>query len=965
MTNPLFNCIRNAQEAELITLEQRQKYEHRLKELIRLVTTTREAKEKLMLELAGEALEKERRALKNEEVRKEAVSAISKYRNKYGQQDMAEGLVRYIGRFEGQQKEVKAMLVANLGEVFHEFRKGALTGDLKRMGGKLSDEGVMTTMANVRREMSGEKTNDAMAAKMAASITSTVDLARQMFNDAGGNIPKMKNYDLEHQHNAAKVLKKGQQPWVDFIYPLVKDKMVGFDGKPMSEPDLKAVLGDIWKTISTDGMIDVDPSMVPTGKGALYKQHSERRVLQFNNADAWMTYAKEFGNIDLYSVLMSHVDMMSKDITAMKFLGTNPPAMMNYLNQLIEKHVKSSGMFDKLREGQFAKLSELSKQRNEVIAKILQKENPTNWETEGAEALARMGTHIDGLHAKMQSIVGEIGLLRQTGDLRRNQADMDKMAMLTQELDAVQREINSAKNDPTYDAKNPLPLGAIMELNQIGNEYQRLLDEVRLDAIELDYKVKTATEAKLKLAMDMWGTYIGSSHRVYDPRIANIFNNVRNANVFSKLGSALVSAMADFATNKATRQFLDMPNSSFVKMVGELGGEVGKLKRDEAVRMHILLEDQVRTLRETAGNTAAYDSTLITSHLADTSLRASFLPQFTEVEKRAWAKSFYADMGDQASKSYMQLSEAKRRMLQRNDISPAEWEQMRQSPSKPHPDSAPFLLPSDVQRTAGEKAAIKYGGMMYNERQYAIIEPTLEVRTRLTLGTKRGTIEGELVGSAVQFKSFGVTMLLQHGRRMMEEFAREGMAGFAGGNLMRYAANLFIFGTLLGAVIIQLKDMIVGRDPRPMDNVNFWAQAALQGGGFGIWGDFLQSSGNRAGQGMLATALGPTFGQIENVSNLTVGNFKDAWNGKNTHVGSDLTKIIQSNTPFASLWYTRKLMEATFFDELEKRLNPHAYEAFRRRIDKRAKDYNNQKFWWAPGENAPSRAPDLGAVVGR
>ena len=963
MSNPLFNCIRNAQEGDLITLEQRQKYEQRLKELIRLVPTTKEAKEKLMLEVAGEALEKERRALINENVRKNAVATLTKFRNKYGQQDMAEGMVRFVEAMEGKYKAELASIVSNLDQVFAEFRKGALTGDLKRMGGRLSDEGVMTTMANVRRELSGQKTKDEMAAKLAGALRESIDRTRQIFNDLGGNIPKMENYDLPHQHDAAKVLKAGRDPWVKFTFDLLdRDRMLDLNGKPLNDADLKAMLNDVWATISTNGMIDLEPSMLPTGKSALYKQHADRRVLQFKGADAWMTYAKQYGNIDLYAVAMSHFETMAKDITAMRFLGTNPPAMLNYLQQLVKKHVSTAGTLDKIREEQFAQLTALSKQRNQIISDMLKKENPTAWETAGAEAMARMGTNIDALHAKMQGIVGEIGLLRQTGDLRRNQADMDKMAQLTSELDAVQREINNAKNDPTYDLKNPLPLGAMMELNKIGNEYQRLLDEVRLDAVDLDYRVLRKTDRKLKTAMDMWGTFIGSANRVYDHRLANVAATIRNVNVASKLGGAVITAISDLVTQRVTRKFLDMPNSDFVKLVGEIGGEVGKLNRAEAVRMHILLDDQTRVLRETAGNNAAFDATMWSSHLADRALAVTGLTQFTELEKRGFAKSFFADMGDHASLSYQKLPEAKRRLLQRNDISPVEWEQMRQSPSKPHPDSAPFLLPADVQRTAGELAARKYAAMMYNERPYAVLEPTLEARSMLTLGTARGTVTGEFVRSAMQFKSFGATMVLLHGRRMMEEFAREGMLG---SNVIRYGANLFLVGTLVGAVIVQLKDIIAGRDPRPMDNANFWFQAALQGGGFGIYGDFMQSSGNRFGQGLAATMAGPTLGQIENLSNMTIGNIKEAWNGKNTHLGSDFTKFVQGTTPFASTFYAKKILEGVFFDELEKRLNPHAYEAFRRRIDKRGKDYNGQRFFWEPGERGPSRAPDLGAVVRR
>ena len=69
-----------------------------------------------------------------------------------------------------------------------------------------------------------------------------------------------------------------------------------------------------------------------------------------------------------------------------------------------------------------------------------------------------------------------------------------------------------------------------------------------------------------------------------------------------------------------------------------------------------------------------------------------------------------------------------------------------------------------------------------------------------------------------------------------------------------------------------------------MDNKEFFAAAFAQGGGLGIFGDFIFSDQNRFGGGLVSTAFGPTGELIDKTVQLTVGNIQEAVKGEETNV---------------------------------------------------------------------------------
>jgi hypothetical protein len=152
------------------------------------------------------------------------------------------------------------------------------------------------------------------------------------------------------------------------------------------------------------------------------------------------------------------------------------------------------------------------------------------------------------------------------------------------------------------------------------------------------------------------------------------------------------------------------------------------------------------------------------------------------------------------------------------------------------------------------EAATRVLEFVQTEARFAVPEPGVAERSLVLQQLRPGTFVGELWRSALQFKSFPITILLMHGGRGMAQAGIKGKAA--------YLASFGITTTLMGALTMQLKDIANGRDPRRMDDHRFWLAAFAQGGGAGLLGDFLYSAVARTDQDFWMQATGGPFGSL-------------------------------------------------------------------------------------------------------
>lgn len=194
-------------------------------------------------------------------------------------------------------------------------------------------------------EAFGTSTGDVAARGWLEAWRKSVDELVDLFNAAGGGIRKMENY-FPQSHDARRISAQGRDAWKAFIKPrLAIDKMVDpLTGGALSPERLDQALDVIWRRIVTNGASEMEPSSQPRGRGALANQRQEERFLHFKDATAWREYAEAFGNPDVYAVMMDHLHGLAKDVAALRVLGPNPNATVEWLRQVIDSEAAKAAI---------------------------------------------------------------------------------------------------------------------------------------------------------------------------------------------------------------------------------------------------------------------------------------------------------------------------------------------------------------------------------------------------------------------------------------------------------------------------------------------------------------------------------------------------------------------------------------------------------------------------------------------
>jgi hypothetical protein len=460
----------------------------------------------------------------------------------------------------------------------------------------------------------------------------------------------------------------------------------------------------------------------------------------------------------------------------------------------------------------------------------------------------------------------------------------------------------------------------------------------------------------------LYGQYAGTFNSPVDSRIGGWIANLRQFLVSAQLGSAAISALGDVAFQRLTSRFVGIPDARIVGRIATLLKPGNEADRKLAVRMGLIAEDWAHHASAQARYTGEAVTGEIASRLSDFVLRASGLSPWTQAGRWAFGMEFMGALADHAGVEFKALNPALQKTFQRYGIGEDAWNIIRATELVDHKGAA-FFIPENLAARGGkdltpavaEDLTTRVLAMVQSETEYAVPSTSLTGAAFFKDRTRAGTLPGEIIRSGLMYKNFGLTLMHLHLRRMAEQQGAFNKAG--------YGARLVIGATLMGALAVQLKDIAKGRDPRKMDNLAFWGAALLQGGGLGIFGDFLQAETNRSGGGLAETVAGPVGGVIWDAGLLTIGNATEAANGKDMHAGREAVKFLQRYSPGASLWYARLTAERLIFDQLRLLLDPDARVQMRAQQRRAQREYG-QDFFWQPGDVAPDRAPDLSNAIG-
>ena len=462
-----------------------------------------------------------------------------------------------------------------------------------------------------------------------------------------------------------------------------------------------------------------------------------------------------------------------------------------------------------------------------------------------------------------------------------------------------------------------------------------------------------------------WDVVSGTASSPQSARLAQIGTDVRNVQTAGKLAGAVISSVTDLATYMMTTSYNRLP---YWRAIANIGKVATSSDARRFLTAHgIIAESMIGDLnRWTNDNIRATWS----GRIAQSVLRLSLMNAWTDTLRRAFSLTMMQGLARMAGKDWGELTEWDRTHLERKGLTAEDWSVVRRAELTEF-GGLEHLTPEAIRASGDARAdevVSKVLGLIQDESEYAVLNPDLATKTLASGGgAQRGTVRGELARSVMQFKSFPIAMFSRHWGRILDMPTVTDGSAPALANRLLYAGAMLVSTTALGALALQAKQVVAGKDPIDMQGehaTKFWLKAFAQGGGLSIAGDLmLNDPGNSTtefAKNLGGTILGPAPSDVIRAGVIPIEAGWQEAKGKRITAAADTLNLARSNVPYVNLWYAKAALDHAGMNALQENLSP----GYLGRIRKRAQQDWGQQYWWAPGSGGPQRAPDLGAAVG-
>lgn len=479
-----------------------------------------------------------------------------------------------------------------------------------------------------------------------------------------------------------------------------------------------------------------------------------------------------------------------------------------------------------------------------------------------------------------------------------------------------------------------------------------------------------ANRAKGNTPQAYWDIVSGKTTTPENAAVGQFGQDVRNLQTAAKLGGAVITSLTDVGTIAATLHYDRLP---YFDMLKNLGRNLDKEHRQFLQAHGVIAESLTGTMNRWTGDHMTHG---MTGKVAASVMKLSFMNAWTDGLRTAFSATMMQGFAGKVGKSWTKLDEWDRFLMGRKGITEEDWNIIAKA-TPTERGGVKYLTRDSILATGegSQQAATKWMAFVADEAQFAVINPDLATRAIATGGgMPAGTLRGEAMRSFMQFKSFPTAMITRHWGRLFDtpqglEGAPTGYGaqtpGGAAINRLAVMAGMNVSLMMLGAIVLQEKSILAGKDPYDMSQPKFWTRAMGQGGGLGYVGDFLtkdpteQRGSNFEQAG--GVILGPAGGAVAGFAgDLILTNLWEAAKGKDTHAGAEALRWSNSQLPYASLWQVRGVWDHWFIHNAQEAVNP----GYLSRMKSRAMKDWGQDYWWNPGEFAPDRAPETGAAFG-
>lgn len=443
---------------------------------------------------------------------------------------------------------------------------------------------------------------------------------------------------------------------------------------------------------------------------------------------------------------------------------------------------------------------------------------------------------------------------------------------------------------------------------------------------------------------------------------ARIFGGYRAVQSMAKLGGAVISSISDMVTQAANlkyqgRSLFASYHDQFVGMIRATARATGKDEKEIAYLLGEGMDGMLDNIHSAAFAEDSLPGAI--SSAQGKFFRWSGLTGWTDNIRAIGARMMAAHMGSLAGKAWTALPDQFRFVIGQHGIDEARWNVIRQTAyegpsgkqyvtpdrigSLPDEAFAPFITgkPSPA-KLARAKLDVELSLRRFysDEINFGVIETDAKSRRFALRGTRAGTVTGEILRSIMQFKGWPIAYSQRVlGRAIYGQQSRTVQALHIG--------HLIAGASIAGYIAMTAKDYLRGYDRRKFVNddgsvnIKTLGAAITQGGGLGIYGDFLFGQVNRFGSTIGDTIIGPGAGAAFDAADLALKTRDRLFNkyveGRDGKVGgADWLNFALQNTPFVNLSYVRPALDYLILNAWRDSMSPGFLD---RQRTSRANDY--------------------------
>lgn len=484
-----------------------------------------------------------------------------------------------------------------------------------------------------------------------------------------------------------------------------------------------------------------------------------------------------------------------------------------------------------------------------------------------------------------------------------------------------------------------------------GSVFDRAADVLSKDLRETPGKLKAFNDRLPALKRMM--SYLDGSTRVPENELlAELATGARLFQSMTKLPMMLLSQFGDLATFASELKYTH--GTSFLGGIGEalagLGKGMGDPERNKLLSQIGVFADGMAS--DIATKFGAVDQPR--GRMADYQQKFFGLVGarwWNGTMRRRAAEMTSHNLALERAVDFDSLPKELKRSLGLYEIKSEDWSKIKENVREF--EGRQFIVPEGL----GGETERKLRAFIADRVDYAVLNPGAKTNYYMMWGTdlKRGTAAGEAIRFVGQFKGYPISFVERVlGREIYGRGANTlGEALTNKNGEMVGLAQMVLWTTALGYLSMTAKELAKGKEPRDITDPKVawrtFLAASAQGGGLGLYGDFLFGEANRSGRGTAESLLGPAISDVAGMNDL----FKRALRGEAGAAESfrEALKLASGAHPAAAFvvnGYPRIALDYLILYRIQEELSP----GYLRRTEQRMRKDNAQEFLFPPSESA-------------